>query len=67
MNDMRKLMEAVNVDEFVRKQEEEEYRLQGFHDARDGVFHPEAYAKGWARDAYRLGKDQWLNLMAQER
>jgi len=45
----------------------EEYRLQGFHDARDGVFHPEAYAKGMARRAYSHGKEQWVNLMAQEK
>ena len=45
----------------------EEYRLQGFHDARDQVFHPEAYAKGMARRAYQLGRDQWVELMAQER
>jgi glycine/D-amino acid oxidase-like deaminating enzyme len=45
----------------------EEYRLEGFHDARDGVFHPEAYAKGMARRAYSLGKEQWVELMAQEK
>ena len=45
----------------------EEYRLQGFHDARDQVFHPEAYAKGSPRRAYTLGKDQWVELMAQEK
>lgn len=45
----------------------EEFRLQGFRDARDGVFHPEAYAKGMARRAYTHGKDQWVELMAQEK
>jgi hypothetical protein len=45
----------------------EEFRLQGFHDARDGVYHPEGYAKGMARRAYAHGKEQWVELMAQER
>lgn len=45
----------------------EKYRLEGFRDARDGVFHPEAYAKGMARRAYTHGKEQWVELMAQER
>jgi hypothetical protein len=45
----------------------EEYRLQGFHDARDQVFHPEAYAKGPPRRAYTLGKDQYIEFIAQER
>ena len=52
----------------IRSEErEEEFRRDGFRDARDGVFRPEAYAKGWARDAYREGKDDWVHLMAQER
>jgi hypothetical protein len=45
----------------------EEIRLEGFRAARDGVYHPEAYAKGHARRAYQLGRDQWVELMAQER
>lgn len=46
---------------------EEEYRRDGFRDARNGVYRPEAYAKGWARDAYRAGKEEWVAMMAQER
>lgn len=45
----------------------EEFRLQGFLDARDGVYHPEGYIKGLPRDSYRRGKEQWVELMAQER
>jgi hypothetical protein len=43
----------------------EEYRLQGFHDARDQVFFPEHYAKGMARRAYTHGKDQYIEVIAQ--
>jgi glycine/D-amino acid oxidase-like deaminating enzyme len=38
----------------------EAFRLQGYADARAGVFHPEAYAKGMARRAYTHGKQQWV-------
>ena len=49
-----------------RKEEIEEVRLEGFHACRDGYYHPEAYV-GWALDAYRLGRDDWVDLMATER
>lgn len=49
------------------KEREEEFRLDGFHDSRDGVYRPEAFVKGWARDAYREGKDDWVTFTAQER
>jgi len=45
----------------------EHYRQDGFNDARNGIYNPEAYAKGHALNAYRLGKEQWVDLMAQER
>jgi hypothetical protein len=48
-------------------QQYEEYRLEGFRDARDQVFHPEAYARGMPRRAYTYGKDQYVELMAQEK
>lgn len=45
----------------------EQYRQDGFNDSRNGIYNPEAYAKGSARRAYQLGKEQWVDLMAQER
>ena len=42
-----------------------EYRREGFRDARDGVYRPEAYA-GKAKEAYKLGKEDWVSQMAQE-
>jgi glycine/D-amino acid oxidase-like deaminating enzyme len=45
----------------------EAYKREGFRDAHNGVFHPEAYAKGMARRAYTLGKTQWVERMAKEK
>ena len=45
----------------------EQYRQDGFRDARNGIYNPEAYAKGHARRAYQLGKEQWVDLMAKEK
>ena len=42
-----------------------EYRREGFRDARDGVYRPEAYV-GKAKEAYKLGKEDWVSKMAQE-
>ncbi len=39
----------------------EQYRKDGFNDARNGIYNPEAYAKGSARRAYQFGKDQWVS------
>ena len=36
----------------------EKLRRVGFSDALNGVYRPESIAKGWARDAYRDGKNQ---------
>lgn len=33
-------------------------RKAGFSDALKGLYRPESIAKGWARDAYRDGKNQ---------
>jgi hypothetical protein len=33
-------------------------RRAGFGDALKGIYRPESIAKGWARDAYREGKEQ---------
>lgn len=43
------------------------YNQEGFRDAKNGTYRPEAYAKGWAREAYRQGKEHWVEQMAQER
>lgn len=40
----------------------EQYRQDGFNDARKGIYRPEGYAKGMALRAYRHGKDQWVEL-----
>lgn len=34
------------------------FRKEGFSDALKGIYRPEFYAKGWALDAYREGKNQ---------
>lgn len=44
----------------------EEYRQEGFNDARNSINNYEAYAKGSALRAYQLGREQWVDLMAQE-
>ena len=36
----------------------EKLRRVGFSDALKGLYRPESIAKGWARDAYREGKEQ---------
>ena len=43
----------------------EECRKEGFRDARDGVYRPEAYA-GVAKNGYRRGKEDWVELMAKD-
>lgn len=43
------------------------YNQEGFRDAKNGTYRPEAYAKGWAREAYRQGKEHWVEQVAQER
>lgn len=43
-----------------------ECRQEGFRDSRDGVYRPEAYASGVAKNGYRRGKDDWVDLMAKE-
>lgn len=45
----------------------EEFRLQGYIDARDGVFHPEGYSKGMPRNAYSYGKEQWVAEQEKEK
>lgn len=36
-----------------------EFREAGYNDAKNQVYFPEHYAKGWARDAYRQGCSDW--------
>jgi len=58
-----------DVNESIADQAQRDHELlfnqEGFRDAKNRVYRPEVYAKGWARD--RAGKDHWVELMAQER
>ena len=41
-----------------------EYRSAGYQDASTGRYFPEHYARGTARDAYRMGMDDWKRSQA---
>lgn len=47
---------------YAQKENSDLLRNLGFSDANNGVYRPESIAKGWARDAYREGKDNAVSL-----